>query len=115
MTAQYEVALWNYGTTADNTAQVQINLAGALELVEIVETGPNPNTFTCQPNEFGTSCTGSLGGEGSPVQTQGKGLTVMVRGNGAGEAVVLASADHFVTLDEMTKENNVQILEVTVN
>lgn len=114
VTARYEVALWNYGTPADKTAQVQINLAGALELVEIVQTGVNPNKFTCQPNEFGTSCTGSLGGEGDPVQTQGTGFTVVARGKGAGKAVVLASADHFATLDEMSEENNVEQLEVTV-
>jgi hypothetical protein len=112
--ATYEVAIANHGTPADKTAQVQINLAGALELVEIVEMGANPNTFTCQPNEFGTSCTGSLGGEGDPVQTQGTLFRVVARGKGAGSAVVVASADHFQMLDEMSEENNAALLEVTV-
>jgi hypothetical protein len=111
VSAVYEVALWNNGTPANNTAQVLIGILGPLEPVAMLDT---PDGFTCELGQYGYTCKGSLGGFDEPVQVRGALFRVQVRGNGAGSAAVYGSANHDRTLDEVTIDNNLKLVDVTV-
>jgi len=111
VTAVYEVVLANDGTAAQGTAQVQINAAGPIEPEEMAET---PDGFACDLGDLGFSCTGSLGGVDDPIQERVAIFKVRMRGNGTGAATVIGSANHFGALDEMTVDNNLKLLQVTV-
>jgi hypothetical protein len=109
-TAVYEVAIWNDGTFADGTVQLVLNFLGTMQAAAMVET---PAGFTCEP-ERGFTCTGSLGGFDSPVQDRGAVFRVQGRGTDKGSGTVVASLNHDRALDEITVDNNLKLLDVTV-
>jgi hypothetical protein len=108
----YDAVLANDGTPAHGTAQLQISFAGKLAAKEMVET---PNGFTCEPNDYGFACVGSLGGIDDAIQTRVAIFKAAARATGgAGDAWVIGSANHDRALDEMTVDNNLKLLDVTV-
>ncbi len=109
-TAVYEVAIWNDGITANNTAQVVLNFLGTLKAMKMIET---PAGFTCEP-ERGFTCTGTLGGVDSPVQERGAVFKVQGHATAKGSGTVVASLNHDRALDEVTVDNNLKTLDVTV-
>ncbi|MGE0543934.1 MAG: hypothetical protein AB7R89_27530 [Dehalococcoidia bacterium] len=109
-TAVYEVAIWNDGTPANGTAQVVLNFLGTMQAMKMVDT---PAGFTCEP-ERGFTCTGSLGGFDSPVQERGAVFKVMGHATAKGAGTVVASLNHDRALDEVTVDNNLKTLNVTV-
>jgi hypothetical protein len=112
-TATYEVALWNDGTPAKDTAQIQILLMGQIEPVEVTEL--TNGSFTCGQNDFGYVCKGSLGGLNDPLGTRGALFRVQVHGNASGgSATVGGSANHDRALDEVSVDNNLKTVDVTV-
>jgi hypothetical protein len=111
MTAVYEVALWNDGTPATGTAQILLGFLGSMEAWEMVNT---PAGFTCNRGGTGFTCTGSLGGVDDPVQTRSAVFTVQGHAKAKGAGGVYGSANHDRTLDEVTVDNNLKKLDVTV-
>jgi hypothetical protein len=111
VTAVYEVALWNDGLPANGTAQLTIGFLGGLDPMAMETT---PAGFTCEPTTDAFSCTGSLGGIDDAVQTRGAVFAVRGHAVAKGEAAVSASANHDRSLDEVTVDNNLKVLEVTV-
>jgi hypothetical protein len=111
-TAVYEIVLWNDGTPAKGTAQIQISALGPLTLDSMIQM---PDGFTCDTNDFGVACVGSLGGLNDPMISRGATFKMQVRGNGTGKATVMGSANHDRALDEMTVDNNMKMLDVTVS
>jgi len=109
-TAVYEVVIWNDGTFANGTVQLVLNFRGAMEAAAMAET---PAGFSCEP-ERGFTCTGSLGGFDSPVQERGAVFKVQGRGTTKGSGTVVASLNHDRALDEITVDNNLKTLDVTV-
>jgi hypothetical protein len=109
---EYEVAIWNDGTPAQGTAQVAILAEGPLESIGVLEV--TNNGFVCEARTSGFTCVGSLGGVDDAVQTRGAAFRVQVRGNGSGEALVRGSINHDRSLDEMSTDNNIKQLIVTV-
>jgi hypothetical protein len=110
-TAVYEIVLWNDGTPAKDTAQIQISALGPITLDSMVQP---PDGFTCDTNDFGVACVGSLGGLNDPMISRGATFKMQVRGNGAGKAALIDSANHDRALDETTVDNNMKMLDVTV-
>lgn len=110
MTAVYEVAIWNDGTPAIDTTQLVLNFMGTMQPMRMVET---PAGFTCEP-ESGFTCTGALGGIDSPVQERGATFKVQGHATAKGAATVVASLNHDRALDEVTVDNNLKLLDVTV-
>jgi hypothetical protein len=107
----YEIVLANDGTPARNTAQVQISFAGRLTAAEMVDT---PAGFTCERNDYGFACVGSLGGIDDAIQTRVALFKAAARATGPGDAWVYGSANHDRALDEMTVDNNLKLLDVAV-
>jgi hypothetical protein len=110
-TPVYEFVLWNDGTPAQGTAQIQIGAIGSLTLDSLVQL---PNGFTCDTNDFGVACVGSLGGVNDPVQVRGATFKMQMRANGTGKATVFGDANHDRALDEMTVDNNMKSVDVAV-
>ena len=73
-----------------------------------------PAGFTCDLGQYGYSCLGSLGGVNDPIDSRGARFLVEVQGNGPGSASVYGSANHDRSLDEMSLDNNLQLLSVTI-
>ena len=57
-------------------------------------------------------CTGSLGGQDDPEH--GASFIVQARGNGPGKAAIYGSANHDRSLDEVTVDNNLKLVDITV-
>jgi hypothetical protein len=110
-TPVYEIVLWNDGTPAKGTAQIQIEALGPLALDSMVQL---PDGFTCDTNDFGVACVGSLGGLNDPTASRGVTFKMQMRANGTGKAAVIGDANHDRALDEMTVDNNMKTLDVTV-
>jgi hypothetical protein len=110
-TAVYEIVLWNDGTPAKDTAQIQISALGPITLDSMVQL---PDGFTCDTNDFGVACVGSLGGLDDPTLLRGATFKMQVRGNGTGKATLIGSANHDRALDEMTVDNNMKMFDMTV-
>jgi hypothetical protein len=110
-TAVYEVVLWNEGAPAKNTAQLLIGFMGPLEPGDLVST---PDGFSCELGNLGYSCKGSLGGQDDPMLSRGAAFQVQARGNGAGKGAVYGSANHDRSLDEVSVDDNLKLLDVTV-
>jgi hypothetical protein len=111
-TGVYELVLWNDGTPAQGTAQIQIEAIGPITLDSMVQL---PAGFTCDTNDFGVACVGSLGGFDDPMLSRGATFKMQVRGNGTGKGTVVGSANHDRALDEITIDNNLKTLEITVS
>lgn len=110
-TATYEVALWNDGTPARGTAQLLLGFLGSLEAWQMVDT---PAGFTCQASGPGFSCIGSLGGVDDPILTRSAVFKVQGHAKAKGAGSVYGSANHDRALDEITVDNNLKKLDITV-
>jgi hypothetical protein len=110
-TAEYEVAIWNDGAPAKDFL-VQIGRGAPLQLAEVDEA--SNQGFTCQANINGFGCTGSLGGEDGPMAARSAVFKVQAMGMVRGTASLVASANHSRTIEEETIDNNLELLEVTV-
>jgi hypothetical protein len=111
-TAVYEIVLWNDGTPAQGTAQIQISALGPLTLDSMVQL---PDGFSCDTNDFGVACVGSLGGVDDPMTSRGVTFKMQVRGNGTGKAALVGSANHDRALDEITVDNNLKSFDINVS
>lgn len=111
MTADYEVVLWNDGTRATGTAQILLGFLGSIEAWDMMDT---PAGFTCNRGGTGFTCAGSLGGVDDAVQSRSAVFKVRGHANAKGAGSVYGSANHDRTLDEITVDNNLKKLDVTV-
>ena len=111
-TATYEIAIFNSGAPLKNAPLLQINRLEGIQIAQAVEA--TNNGITCQVNSLGIGCTGSMGGDNDPMATRSAVIRVEVTGKKAGATHLIASANHARTFDEVTVDNNLKLLEVTV-
>ena len=107
--AVFLVVMINNGAPVKDTAQILIGFMGPLEPVLMMD---EQDGFTCEQVDLGFTCTGSLGGQDDPQHAAS--FIVHARGNGTGKAAIYGSANHDRSLDEVTVDNNLKLVDITV-